>query len=129
MNWLLVTLGAGVGAPLRYVVDQQVTRVLGRRGGSRFPFGTLAANLGGCGVLGLLTGIAFTHPDLPVSVSALVGTGFCGALSTYSTFGLETVRLARTGDRLLAAATALISVTAGLGATALGYLLAWSLTG
>jgi fluoride exporter len=67
-------------------------------------------------VLGVLAGSA-----VPAAVAALVGTGFCGALSTYSTFGLETFRLAEDGARFLAALNVAASVLAGLGAAFLGY--------
>lgn len=55
---------------------------------------------------------------------AVAGTGFCGALTTYSTFGYETVRLARSGARFSAAANVVASVVAGLGAGVVGMALA-----
>jgi CrcB protein len=126
---VLVALGAAIGAPSRYLIDRAVTRAIRARQHTKFPWGTLAANLAGCTVLGALAGAAGADPTLPAEVSALVGTGFCGALTTYSTFGYETVRLAREGDRTLAVAVAVVSLTAGLGATAIGYLLAQALVG
>jgi Integral membrane protein possibly involved in chromosome condensation len=59
---------------------------------------------------------ATTSPE----VIALVGTGFCGALTTYSTFGYETVQLATGGSRFFGAVNAIGSVLAGLGAAGLG---------
>ncbi|RQX59751.1 fluoride efflux transporter CrcB, partial [Micromonospora chalcea] len=56
-------------------------------------------------------------------------TGFCGALTTWSTLSYETLRLARTGKRRLAYANAALSVAAGLGAAFLGYALVTALTG
>jgi len=55
---------------------------------------------------------------------AAVGTGFCGALTTYSTFGYETVRLAQDGARFYAVANVVASVVAGLGAGVVGMALA-----
>ncbi|NMH93328.1 CrcB family protein, partial [Pseudonocardia bannensis] len=107
---LLVVAGAVVGAPLRYLTD----RVVQSRLGTGFPWGTFTVNIIGSFVLGL-TLAATTSP----AVIALVGTGFCGALTTYSTFGFETVQLAATGHRLLATYNALGSVFAGLGAAGL----------
>jgi CrcB protein len=78
---------------------------------SVFPWGTFAVNVAGSLVLGVLAGMSAGGALL-----AGLGVGFCGALTTYSTFGYETLRLARDGARLLAAANAAVSVTAGLGA-------------
>jgi CrcB protein len=112
---LLVALGAAVGAPLRYLTDRAVQS----RHESGFPWGTLCVNLFGSLVLGLLTGLPAGH-----AVSALLGTGFCGALTTYSTFSYETLRLAQDGRRWHAAANVTISIVAGLGAAYLGVMLA-----
>ncbi|WP_214368047.1 fluoride efflux transporter FluC [Pseudonocardia sp. H11422] len=108
---LLVVAGAVIGAPLRYLTD----RVVQSRLGTGFPWGTFTVNVVGSFVLGL-TLAATTSP----TVIALVGVGFCGSLTTYSTFGFETVQLATTGSWLLAAYNALGSVFAGLGAAGLG---------
>ncbi|MET9392843.1 CrcB family protein [Streptomyces sp. NPDC006624] len=113
MNWLLVIGGAMVGAPLRYLTDRAVQA----RHDSVFPWGTLAVNVTGCLLLGLLTGAA-AHLQL------LLGTGLCGALTTYSTFSYETLRLAETGARLHAAANVAASVTAGVTAAFAGAALA-----
>jgi fluoride exporter len=104
---LMVVLGAVVGAPARYLTD----RLVQSRHTTGFPWGTFAVNVVGSFVLGVVTGAA-ASPWL----AALVGTGFCGALTTYSTFGWETVHLSRP----LAVANAVGSVLAGLGAAGLG---------
>ncbi|MCA2214430.1 fluoride efflux transporter CrcB [Jidongwangia harbinensis] len=119
MTVLLVALGAAVGAPLRYLTDLAVRRRLR----SAFPWGTLAVNVAGSLMLGLLVGL-----PAPSAVATLVGTGFCGALTTYSTFGYETLRLARAGLRRHAVANVLGSVLAGLAAAYLGILLAQAVT-
>ena len=115
MTVLLVALGAAVGAPLRYLVD----RLIQVRIGSRFPWGTLAVNVGGSLLLGFLVGL-----PVGAKVAALLGTGFCGALTTYSTFGWETVTLAAEGARRHAVLNVAVSVVAGLTAAGLGMLLA-----
>jgi CrcB protein len=109
---LLVMLGAAVGAPLRYLTD----RFVQRRHDTVFPLGTFAVNVTGSLLLGLLTGLSVS----PRTV-ALVGTGFCGALTTYSTFGYETMRLVEDGALLFAAANVVFTVLAGLAAAAGGY--------
>lgn len=115
MTVLLVALGAAVGAPTRYLAD----RAIQSRLGSRFPWGTLAVNVVGCFVLGLVAGSG----RVPAGVVSLVGTGFCGALTTYSTFSWEALRLAEDGPRWRSAAYVLGSTAVGLGAASLGWTL------
>ena len=107
MTLLWVALGAALGAPLRYLVD----RALQTRHDSAFPRGTLTVNVTGSFALGFLLAL----PAGPV-VTALVGTGFCGALTTYSTLSYETLRLTQTRSFLLAGLNILISVLARFGA-------------
>jgi CrcB protein len=111
---ILVLLGGAVGAPSRYVLDRYVQR----RRESVFPWGTLAVNLIGCLILGLMTGAAH---DLPRPVVTLLGTGFCGALTTFSTFGFETVRLLEVGAFREAGLNVLVGVGLGLPAATAGY--------
>jgi CrcB protein len=113
--FLVVAAGGIVGAPARYLLDQAVTR----RAGSRLPWGTLAINVSGSLLLGFLTGLTLAG-HLPPAAKALLGTGFCGAYTTYSTFTFETVRLAENGRYLGAAGNVLVSVLAGLAAAAAG---------
>ena len=115
MTALLVALGAMVGAPLRYLTD----RVVQSRHDSVFPWGTFGVNVAGSFLLGLLVAAARAERGVP-TVMALAGTGFCGALTTYSTFGYETVRLIEDGSRFYAAANVVASVVAGLGAAFCG---------
>jgi CrcB protein len=119
VNWLLVVAGAVVGAPLRYLTDRAVQS----RHDSVFPWGTFAVNVTGCLILGLLTGAAAAGAA-GSHLQLLLGTGLCGALTTYSTFSYETLRLAETGARLYALANVAASVVAGLGAAFAGVALA-----
>ncbi|ARE75789.1 MULTISPECIES: fluoride efflux transporter CrcB [unclassified Streptomyces] len=115
MNWLIVVAGAAVGAPLRYLMDRAVQA----RHDSAFPWGTFVVNASACLVLGALAGAAL-EGAASSQVRLLLGTGLCGALSTYSTFSYETLRLAERGHRFLAAANVVVSVLVGLGAVHLG---------
>jgi CrcB protein len=122
MNVLLVLVGGAIGAPLRYLIDRAVQD----RRDSLFPWGTFLVNLLGCLVLGALAGAGTA---LPSSLFVLLGTGLCGALTTYSTFGYETVRLAERGAYLFAAVNVVASVSAGLIATVSTYAAVHALLG
>jgi CrcB protein len=121
---LLIALGAGIGAPLRYLTDRAVQS----RHDSLFPWGTFSVNVVGSLILGTLAGGASTGA-VPGSAMALLGTGMCGALTTYSTFGYETLRLTEDGARIYAALNSAVSVVAGLGAAFLGWSLAAAIWG
>jgi CrcB protein len=101
---LLVALGAAFGAALRFEVASRLD--------GRFPTGTLAVNVSGSFLLGLLSALALgEHPV------ALLGTGFCGGFTTYSAFAVQTHGL----GRLRASAYAVATVAGALLACALGY--------
>ncbi len=110
--WLVV-LGAAVGAPARYLTDRALQTRQARRGGV-FPWGTFVVNVVGSLLLGLIAG------RVSAPAQALIGTGFCGALTTYSTFSYETLRLAEAGSLLYAVLNVAGSVTAGVAAAAAG---------
>lgn len=112
----MITLGALVGAPARYLTD----RGLQARLGSNWPWGTLTVNVVAALVLGIVFG-AGTHIDY--RVLALVGTGFCGALSTYSTFSFETMRLYERGSRGTAITYVAVTLVVGIGAAGAGWAL------
>ncbi|MEW9531637.1 fluoride efflux transporter CrcB [Microbispora sp. NPDC049125] len=102
---VLVFVGGAVGAPVRYLLD----RLVQRWHDGAFPWGTLTVNLLGSFVLGLLSATD------PAGVArALLGTGFCGALTTFSTFGYETVRLLEEGSARAAAVNALGGLALGV---------------
>ncbi|MEU9481014.1 fluoride efflux transporter CrcB [Streptomyces sp. NPDC048191] len=122
MNWLLVIAGAVVGAPMRYLTDRAVQA----RHDSVFPWGTFVVNVTGSLILGLLTGAVSTGAAGP-HVQLLVGTGLCGALTTYSTFSYETLRLTEAGSGLYAAVNVVASVMAGLASAFAGVSLAHAL--
>lgn len=110
---LAVLAGGMIGAPARYLAD----RLVQARRDTVFPWGTFWVNMTGSAVIGFLLG-AERHLGLPPVVFALLGTGFCGGLTTFSTFGYETLRLLEDG----AVADAGLNV---IGSLAAGILLAW----
>ncbi len=112
---LLVALGGAIGAPLRYLIDVTVT---GRRD-VVFPWGTLTVNIVGSFVLGLLVGGVAARGG-PTWLLSLVGTGVCGALTTFSTFAYETLRLVEDGSWALAARNIASNVIVGYAACAVG---------
>ncbi|MEV6826783.1 fluoride efflux transporter CrcB [Amycolatopsis sp. NPDC051102] len=119
MTPVLVAVGGAAGSVLRYLTDRRIQH----RRDSPFPFGTLTVNIIGSFILGFLSGWLL-HGAEPSSVRALVAAGFCGGLTTFSTFGYETVRLFLEKTRLYAVLNVLATVVAGLASGALGLLLA-----
>lgn len=115
---LLIAVGALLGAPARYLTD----RALQARHTTGFPWGTMTVNIAASMLLGLLTGASQSE-----DMTALIGTGFCGALSTYSTFSYETMRLVQEGARFHAIVNVGVSLIAGIGGAALGYSIGTSL--
>lgn len=115
-GFVWVCLGAAVGAPGRYLVDRAVQS----RHDSLMPWGTMLVNVVGSLTLGVLVGLS-TGSEVPDAVTLTLGSGLCGALTTYSTFGYETFRLFEDGARLYALLNVGLSLLAGLGAAALGY--------
>ena len=118
MTVLAIALGAALGAVARHLTDRAVRA----RTTTRFPLGTLAVNAAGSLLLGALLGLASTRGLPPVLLAGL-GTGLCGALTTYSTFGAETAALAEDGERRLAATSVAATLAAGAAAAALGWAL------
>lgn len=102
MTALLVALGAGVGAPLRYALAQALD--------SRWPAGTLLVNVLGSGLAGAFLGLALSG-----SAWAFLVTGFCGGLTTYSSCVVQAVDLGRRG-----VAYAALTVALSVGAAAVG---------
>ena len=125
MVWLAVGIGGALGAPLRFVTDRWVQeRRFGDDELTAWPLGTLAVNVIGGLMLGVIVG-ASRYGTLGAVPVAVMGPGFCGALTTFSTASVETIRLAE-ADRwpaalAVAASNLLLTMTAaalGLGLTA-----------
>lgn len=124
MSWAMVLVGAFIGAPLRYTIDRSVQS----RHDTVFPWGTFSVNMIACSILGFITGAA-SVTAVPQPLQHLLGPGLAGALSTYSTFSFETLRLTETGSRYFAFANVAVSVVAGLGTAFLATALAQAFFG
>jgi CrcB protein len=109
--WAGVMLLGGAGAVCRFLLDRAVTSAVGRP----FPYGTLAVNISGAFILGFLGGLALS-PHLAL----LMGTAFIGSYTTFSTWMLETQRLAEEHRGWPAAANVAVSVILGVAAAGLG---------
>ncbi|HEY1687299.1 MAG TPA: fluoride efflux transporter CrcB [Solirubrobacteraceae bacterium] len=112
--WIAVALVGGLGAIARFLVDG----LLAARAGRDFPFGTLLVNASGALLLGLLSGLALEGEAL-----VILGSAALGSYTTFSTWMLETYRLAENTERTQAVANALLSLLVGFGAVALGHAL------
>ena len=115
-KWLLVMLGGSLGAASRYAVSLLTARLWG----PQFPYGTMVVNLAGCFLIGLLFALADRSRLLTPDVRLLLITGYLGALTTFSTFSLETVNAGRAGLTLQSLTNILINNLGGLSLTWLG---------
>ncbi len=115
---LAVALGGAFGAVSRYLVSGWVARLTHE---SAFPYGTLAVNVTGSFLLGLMMGLGGEgRLLLPPAVRVVVGIGFLGAFTTFSTFSYETVEALRIGDFRVALGNTVVSVIIALAACWLG---------
>jgi len=113
----LLAIGSGgfAGAIARYLLSHWAHRVLKLA----FPVGTLLVNLLGCFLIGLLVTLIETRQVFSPAVRLLLITGFLGSLTTFSTFGFETVELVRVGSYGAALLNALANVILGVAAVML----------
>lgn len=110
-TWIGVAALGGAGALLRFLLDGAVAA----RARTELPVGTLAVNLSGALLLGLLVGAALRGTAL-----ALAGTALLGSYTTFSTWMLESQRLAEEGSGRVAALNVVLSLALGLAAAAAG---------
>lgn len=115
MTLLLLALAGAVGAPARYVVDAW----LDDRFEGAFPWGTLAVNVAGSLLLGVLVGLDRTG-ELTGRAYVVLGAGFCGSFTTFSTHAVESVRLGEDGALCLASVNVVGTLLTCLAAGALG---------
>ncbi len=125
MVYLWIALGSALGGAARYWCYGLMARMLGET----FPWGTLAVNVIGCSFIGVFA--TLTGPEgrwlAPSSLRMFVMTGVCGGFTTFSTFGLETLYLARDGQWLKAAVNVLASLLFCMMGVWIGHLMATAL--
>jgi CrcB protein len=85
---MYVALAGSLGAICRFIIDGHIRAALN----TTFPWATLCINVSGSFILGIVTGVALRTPGATILV-AIVGAGFCGGYTTFSTASFETVRL------------------------------------
>jgi fluoride exporter len=112
--WAAVVVIGGAGSVLRFYADALVSSAAGKD----FPFGTMFINVSGAVILGLLTGLALNN-----SAALLAGTAAVGSYTTFSTWMLETERLAEERQRRKVALNIIASLVLGVAAAALGRLI------
>lgn len=115
LGWLAVVAAGAVGAPLRYLSDTAI----GHRNRGVFPWGTLAVNTAGSLLAGFLSGLAIHH-GLSDPTRTVLAVGFCGALTTFSTFTYETVHLIEQGAIPEAIRNTAVTLALGVAAAATG---------
>ena len=121
---VVLTLAAGaIGAVTRFVLDSSIKQ----RWTSSFPLATVVINVTGSLLLGVLAGLVLFHGQ-PSAWQTIVGTGFCGGYTTFSTASFETVRLVQLGRRGSALLNALGSLVLSVAACAAGLAGMWSLS-
>jgi CrcB protein len=113
---ILVMCGGSLGAASRYSIGLLAAKVWG----TQFPWGTLTANLLGCFLIGLIFALADRVRLLSPDIRLLLITGYLGALTTFSSFALETVNAGRAGLALQPLANILVNNTCGLALTFFG---------
>lgn len=116
---VLMALAGGLGAGARFVVDGTIRA----RWRTAFPVATVIINVSGSLLLGLLAGLV-VHHHVPAEIQTVLGTGFMGGYTTFSTASVEAVRLVQTGRWFYALASALGTLLLCLGACAMGLWLA-----
>jgi CrcB protein len=116
--WLGVLIAGGFGAVLRFLVDGAVAR----RAARSFPYGTLAVNITGAALLGLLGGLALSR-----HAALLADTAFVGSYTTFSTWMLETQRLSEERQLRSAVANLVASIVLGIAAALAGQWIAGQL--
>ncbi len=115
---LLIGIGGAIGAVSRFGIAELAKRYFA----GPFPLGTLIANLAGCFLIGILLGSGHAEKNEPLRLG--VGVGFLGALTTFSTFGAETVKSAQEGNWAVAAGNISANLVLGLICVAMGMVVA-----
>ena len=116
MKWVLLLLGGGIGAVLRFAIALWVDE----RAGVHFPWGTLAVNVAGCFGIGVVATLADEHALVSPGLRLFLVTGLLGGFTTFSAVGMETWQLVEDGHALAAIGNATASLAAGVAAVVAG---------
>jgi CrcB protein len=121
LSYFWVCLGGAIGSGARFWISGLVAERIGQT----FPFGTLAVNVSGCLLVGVLAGMSIPEGRWMLTSGAreFLMIGLCGGYTTFSSFSLQTLALAQEGEWLRAAANSIVSLVLCLVAVWLGYLL------
>ena len=93
-NLIFVFIGGGLGSSLRFIISKYLNT------GHLLPYGTLLVNILGSLILGIILGFAIKYNNLNSPATLLLGAGFCGGFTTFSTFSFENYSLLKSGDYL-----------------------------
>jgi camphor resistance protein CrcB len=121
-TWVLIAVAGGLGASARFLVDAWVTARVSSTERITVPVGTVVVNVSACFLIGVLTGLG-THISAVAAVAPVLGTGFLGGYSTFSTASVEGARLLLAGRAVAGAAHTVGMIVASLAAGMLGILL------
>jgi CrcB protein len=121
---LLIGVGGFLGSVARYLLSGTVQTLLRSE---TFPFGTLAVNVLGCFVVGLVSYLADSRGAFTGDTRAFIVVGVLGGFTTFSAFGNETINLFRDAERWLGSLNVVAHVLLGLGAVWAGRVTAFSL--
>lgn len=114
-NLLIVFLGGGVGSIIRYIISQTFAHPK-----YSFPWPTLVANFLGCLIIGILLGLAIRNDSARSELYLFAVVGFCGGLTTFSTFSAESLHLIKSGNLLSFFIYTALSIISGLSAVVVG---------
>lgn len=120
---LILGIGGFIGSNLRYFISKWCLDIFG----TSLPYGTLVVNIVGSFILGFITLYGTEIADLDPNVRLFIGTGMMGALTTFSTFSLETVNMMRESNYTLALTNTGLNLALSMGAIILGFMAARAL--
>lgn len=124
-NYLYIAIAGAAGALARYSISGLVSRIFS----SGFPYGTFVVNIIGCFFLGFIMKMSISTTIVPATWRVPIAVGFLGALTTFSTFGYETIKLLENSSYMLAFSNVIANVIIGLLATFMGIILSKILFG